>query len=126
MGTDFLAAAVAWPKGKTLDWEAGKAAVATIPEDQLASALEEVLGEAGETRAEMEEQAWEVIVDAEAAFKEEDYENFSFRGWNIAVSGGMSGGDAPTDWCDRVWALYRLPEAVMAAIGFEMDWSGEG
>lgn len=122
MGADLLLTCVVQPKGKRLDWAAGRRTMNRMPLDDVRGALEEVDGEAPETGKEVRQRANEIISDFKRELQDggRDEHIWEVRDVILHIRGGTSWGDDPSEGWTAFCNIGYFP-TVLRAIGFEIQ-----
>jgi hypothetical protein len=122
MGADLLLASVVQPKGKRLDWAAGRRTMNRFPVEEVQRRLEAIDGEAPERAKEVRARANELISEFKGELENggRDEHIFEVRDVLLHIRGGTSWGDAPSEGFSAFDSIGYFPE-VLRAIGFEVD-----
>jgi hypothetical protein len=119
MGCEMSISALACPTGRTLDWDAGSAAIDELSPGQIGELVDDFpLDEANPREAlhDALERTRHAIMDGSRQSTP-----LYFGEWMIYLTGGLSWGDAPTDLYYEFWMLEAA--GIATAIGF--DWPAE-
>lgn len=141
MGSSMLTATIAVPANREQPpaFEVGRQMINEIidvdlfafddPESQLEELVEDFdpavhLDADGLPTLEIARKTGLQIIDAlEEALNSSETNTITIAGYLLHISGGLSGGDAPTEAADAIWNAYYLPETVLQAMGFIRDYS---
>ncbi|MFK0244569.1 hypothetical protein ACIQUM_07710 [Amycolatopsis azurea] len=78
----------------------------------------------GQPMLDLARRACIAVVDGlEDALASREITSIVAGGYRIFVSGGLSSGDSPTDAAERIWNTSLLPDVVLRAMGFLLDYS---
>lgn len=141
MGADMLTAVLATPaNGPSPDFDAGREVLATITDasafgfddaeteiDILLPGLDPetvVVDDDGQPLLQYARLAGSVMVDnLEQWLGSHQISAIEVAGYRLRISGGLSWGDAPTEAAWAIWFAYKLPRAVLLAMGFVPDFT---
>lgn len=123
MGMDFITAGLWIKPGVQVKFEAGKQAVLALSDNELTA----VAGQAGLIDGETVEEIREYVNGLIDTLKEALDVDREFALWvtpdqsfHLWITGGMSGGDSPTEAYDAITDLYEAP-SVLKALGFHVE-----
>lgn len=141
MSADMLTATIAVPGDREtpIDFDRGRRLLEQVddvslfgfndPQSQIEGLIDGFdpdahLDEDGSPVLEVAEQAGRRLIDLlEEALGSPETTSITVAGYRILVSGGLSWGEAPTEAAGAIWNAYLLPEAVLRAMGFILDYS---
>jgi hypothetical protein len=123
MGADTFIAALAAPRGASLDWDAAERAIRALGEKELERIADELGWEEGDDDvAEQLRAAVQAVREALAGGSRE-LDVLEFGTWDLFLTGGLSWGDTPSDLFDVFGALQA--SGLAYAIGFSWPpWAG--
>jgi hypothetical protein len=121
MGADMFIAALAAPRGASLDWDAAEPAIRAFDREELGRIADE-LGCDDDDVAEQLRAAVQAAREALAGGSRE-LDVLEFGTWDLFLTGGLSWGDTPSDLFDVFGALQA--SGLAYAIGFSWPpWAG--
>ncbi|MFI8091518.1 hypothetical protein ACIF9R_24890 [Streptomyces sp. NPDC086080] len=139
MGASMLIATIAFPaesteppnfdRGHQLLEKIEDPSLFTFDEPEMEELLPDLDGESdlvdenGEVLIEYARRAGLVIINnLEKALDSRETTFLTVADYRLYISGGPSNGDNPTNATQAIWDAYKLPESVLLAMGFILDY----